>query len=153
MKDVATQQSSQWPLQKWADYVASRFGSNTNIIPGSDPSSSKVYNVISLEISGTKLADMVKPPTIVSEIDWVDNCWNFGPGGKELAVREDMAHVRGEKAEVEKTKGKGKAREPWPKVQLYCLVGICFFRLSEANRRWAPKDPGRLVSTSCTERS
>jgi F-box/leucine-rich repeat protein 10/11 len=122
MTDVATQQSSQWTLKKWAEYVASKFGSNTNSVPGADPSSSKVYNVISLEISGTELADQVQAPTLVSEIDWVDNCWNFGPGGKEMAVRENTAAVRGEKLEGEKGKGKAKAREPWPKVQLYCLV-------------------------------
>lgn len=96
--DVATQSSSQWKLQKWAEYI------------GSDSPAGKIYNVISLEITGTKLGDQVKPPALVREIDWVDNFWNFGPGGKSAAVREEGG-----------AKGTQK-REPWPKVQLYCLV-------------------------------
>jgi F-box/leucine-rich repeat protein 10/11 len=101
-----------------------------------------VFNVISLEISGSKLAEQVTPPTLVSEIDWVDNCWNFGPGGKAAAMKEEFAKQNAEEAkevkelkEVKEKNGNGtangtngkkepriKAREPWPKVQLYCLV-------------------------------
>nr|XP_019011725.1 uncharacterized protein I206_03830 [Kwoniella pini CBS 10737]OCF50506.1 hypothetical protein I206_03830 [Kwoniella pini CBS 10737] len=92
--DVSSQQSSQWTLQKWADYLL------PPPTPDTTPSSSrkKVYNIISLEISDTELAKKVKPPRIVREIDWVDNFWNFTPTG-----------------------GKGKA---YPKVQLYCLMGM-----------------------------
>jgi F-box/leucine-rich repeat protein 10/11 len=148
--DVATQQSAQWTLQKWAAYVESQFkpkikndshhGGPNGDAPGangSGPSSSsnqpvKIYNVISLEITGTELANQVKPPTLVSEIDWVDNFWDFGPGGKSAAVAREMRakserEVNGEAGktngsvvgEVEK---KGKAKQQWPKVQLYCLV-------------------------------
>ena len=97
--DVATQSSAQWKLQKWADYV------------NSDSPSGKIYNVISLEITGTKLGDQVTPPAFVREVDWVDNYWDFGAGGKVAAIREESKV---------KTAAKG---DPWPKVQLYCLVG------------------------------
>ena len=53
-------------------------------------------NVISLEISGTDLADKVLPPRIVRELDWVEKFW---PSTK---------------------KGRG---HNYPKVQLYCLMG------------------------------
>ncbi|ORX38273.1 hypothetical protein BD324DRAFT_620219 [Kockovaella imperatae] len=119
--DVASQQSSQWPLAKWVEYVQSR--KNRHSDPGP---SSKTYNIISLEISGTDLAKKVKPPRLVSEIDWVDNFWNFGPAGKN-AAKEASEQARQEAedgvATAAKSEAKGKAPATWPKVQLYCLMG------------------------------
>jgi F-box and leucine-rich repeat protein 10/11 len=85
--DVATQSNTPgWNLGKWAEYCST------------EPSArDRVRNVISLEISGTRLGDQVLPPRLVREIDWVENFW---PNTK---------------------KGKG---QPWPKVQLYCLMGV-----------------------------
>ncbi|KAG6335225.1 hypothetical protein ID866_3870 [Astraeus odoratus] len=57
----------------------------------------KIRNVISLEISGTPLGDQVLPPRLVRELDWVEKFW---PSTR---------------------KGKG---QPYPKVQLYCLMGV-----------------------------
>lgn len=57
----------------------------------------KIRNVISLEISNTPLAAKVVPPRLVRELDWVEQFW---PSGK---------------------RGKGHA---YPKVQLYCLMGV-----------------------------
>lgn len=75
-----------WDLGKWADYVEL------------DPSKrEKILNVISLEISGTELADMVLPPKIVRDMDWVENFWPSTRKGKNNA---------------------------YPKVQLYCLMGV-----------------------------
>lgn len=127
---MATQSSSQWTLKQWADYVRT----------GVDPTgnSSKVYNIISLEITGTELAKRVRAPQLVREIDWVDNFWNF-PGGKGNVVDEKKQVVGGSapgepaievdlKTEGQGTgvtqdgKAKGKAPSSWPKVQLYCLV-------------------------------
>ncbi|PFH47184.1 hypothetical protein AMATHDRAFT_68337 [Amanita thiersii Skay4041] len=85
--DVATQSTSPgWTLGKWAEYCA--------LEPAQRE---KILNVISLEISGTSLADMIAPPRIVRELDWVENFW---PSTK---------------------KGKGHI---YPKVQLYCLMGV-----------------------------
>src|SRR5882757_855661 len=83
--DVATQSNSPgWTLGRWAEYY------NT------EPSKrDKIRNVISLEISGSKLADQVLPPRLVRELDWVEKFW---PSTR---------------------KGKGHA---YPKVQLYCLM-------------------------------
>lgn len=53
--------------------------------------------MISLEITGTPLADQVLPPRLVRELDWVEKFW---PNTK---------------------KGKGHV---YPKVQLYCLMGV-----------------------------
>lgn len=72
-------------MRKWADYY------------NNPAARDKVRNVISLEISGTKLADKVMPPRIVRELDWVEKFW---PATK---------------------KGKG---HQYPKVQLYCLMGV-----------------------------
>lgn len=85
--DVTTQSNCpSWTLRKWADYY------NT------EPSArDKIRNVISLEISGTTLADQVLPPRLVRELDWVEKYW---PSTK---------------------KGRGHA---YPKVQLYCLMGV-----------------------------
>jgi F-box/leucine-rich repeat protein 10/11 len=139
---VATQSSSQWTLKQWADYVKT----------GTDPNgnSSKVYNIISLEVTGTELAKKVRAPRLVREIDWVDNFWNF-PGGKGNVVDEKKQNgangingnheTNGHITEITgndtnrngvapqtdgptETKPKGKAPSIWPKVQLYCLVSI-----------------------------
>jgi F-box/leucine-rich repeat protein 10/11 len=83
---VATQSSSQWALKQWAEYVRT----------GVDPTgnSSKVYNIISLEVTGTELAKKVRAPRLVREIDWVDNFWNF-PGGKGVVVDEKNHETNG----------------------------------------------------------
>ncbi|KAF9496072.1 Clavaminate synthase-like protein [Pleurotus eryngii] len=85
--DVSTQSTSPgWTLRRWADYYEQ------------EPSArEKVLNVISLEVSGTPLADQILPPRIVRELDWVENFW---PNTR---------------------KGKG---HTYPKVQLYCLMGV-----------------------------
>lgn len=112
--DVASQTSAQWPLAKWAEYIKRR----------SDPSApgpSKTYNIISLEISGTELAQMVRPPRIVAEVDWVEQFWPF-PHGKENTMRAAAKAADGPSEGVPKSRPKNE----WPKVQLYCLVsGTC----------------------------
>ncbi|KAF9932718.1 JmjC domain-containing histone demethylation protein 1 [Mortierella alpina] len=81
--DVATQSElSDWSMGLWADYFKT------------EPKE-RVYNVISLEISGTPLADKVQRPRVVRELDWIDNFWP-----KELRAKE------------------------FPKVQLYCLMSV-----------------------------
>lgn len=85
--DVASQSTSPgWDLGKWANYFYL------------EPSKrDKILNVISLEISGTKLSDMILPPKIVRDLDWVENFWP--------STRKGKGHV-------------------YPKVQLYCLMGV-----------------------------
>lgn len=84
---MASQSTSPgWNLGKWSDYVAL------------EPSQrEKILNVISLEISGTSLADKILPPKIVRDLDWVENFWPSTKKNKQNA---------------------------YPKVQLYCLMGV-----------------------------
>ncbi|KAF9452791.1 jumonji superfamily protein [Macrolepiota fuliginosa MF-IS2] len=85
--DVTTQSTAPgWTLEKWAEYM--------ELEP---EKRDKILNVISLEISSTKLADMILPPRLVRDLDWVENYWPIT------------------------RKGKGHA---YPKVQLYCLMGV-----------------------------
>ncbi|WVQ77635.1 hypothetical protein IAR50_007323 [Cryptococcus sp. DSM 104548] len=128
--DVASQQSSSWPLSAWADYLS----------PPETPEEAqerekerrKVYNVISLEISDTDLAKEVRPPRIVREIDWVDNFWDFGVGkkgkGKGRVKTENgdgaVGGVRAKEEEDEIANAKRNSTVDYPKVQLYCLMGM-----------------------------
>ncbi|KAG5643910.1 hypothetical protein DXG03_009481 [Asterophora parasitica] len=85
--DVASQSTSPgWTLGKWNDYI--------DLEP---EAREKILNVISLEISGTKLADLILPPKLVRDLDWVENYWP--------STRKGKGHV-------------------YPKVQLYCLMGV-----------------------------
>ncbi|CAL1703876.1 unnamed protein product [Somion occarium] len=85
--DVSTQSNLPgWTLEKWAEYV------------DTEPEKrDKIRNVISLEISGTSLADKILPPRLVREVDWVEKFWPITK------------------------KGRGHS---YPKVQLYCLMGV-----------------------------
>ncbi|KAI1315004.1 JmjC domain-containing histone demethylation protein 1 [Mortierella claussenii] len=81
--DVATQSELvDWNLGAWADYFQM------------EPKE-RVYNVISLEITGTSLAEQVRRPKVVRELDWIENFWP-----KSLQQTE------------------------FPKVQLYCLMSV-----------------------------
>ncbi|TRM56644.1 hypothetical protein BD626DRAFT_560748 [Schizophyllum amplum] len=85
--DVATQSGCPgWTMGRWAEY----FNTPTS-------ARDKIRNVISLEISQTKLGERIMPPRLVRELDWVENFW---PSTR---------------------KGKG---HQYPKVQLYCLMGV-----------------------------
>ncbi|KAF9177742.1 JmjC domain-containing histone demethylation protein 1 [Haplosporangium sp. Z 767] len=81
--DVASQSELlDWNMESWAEYFMSEH-------------KERVYNVISLEISGTPLADQVQRPKVVREMDWIENFWP-----QELKATE------------------------FPKVQLYCLMSV-----------------------------
>ncbi|KAK3669389.1 JmjC domain-containing histone demethylation protein 1 [Recurvomyces mirabilis] len=83
--DVKTQNSGQkWNLNRWADYYEQE---------GDDK---PIRNVISLEVSHTRLGRLLRRPQIVRDIDLQDSVW----------PRE------------ERDKGK------WPKVQYYCLMSV-----------------------------
>ncbi|CDH58254.1 clavaminate synthase-like protein [Lichtheimia corymbifera JMRC:FSU:9682] len=81
--DVATQSEvPNWTMGQWAKYY-------------NDQDKDRTRNVISLEISDTKLAESIVRPRIVRELDWIDQVWP-----SSLKPNE------------------------YPKVQLYCLMGI-----------------------------
>ncbi|GAA5881716.1 hypothetical protein JCM3774_005966 [Rhodotorula dairenensis] len=82
--DCASQSSlANWTLGQWADYY-------------DDPRRDKVRNVISLEVSESKLGKMITAPKLVRQLDWVDTVWP-----------EDMK-IPGE----------------YPRVQKYCLMSV-----------------------------
>lgn len=93
-QDVASQTTAPgWTLGKWADYFEM------------EPSKrEKIFNVISLEVSGTKISDLVLPPKFVRDLDWVENFWPSTRKGSHM----------------------------YPKVQLYCLMGVA--------RAWTVRD-------------
>ncbi|KAJ5097526.1 hypothetical protein N7456_008247 [Penicillium angulare] len=84
--DVKSQQGEdkRWNMQKWADYYES-----------SEPNK-PVRNVISLEVSQSKLGRLIKRPKIVRDLDLQDAVWP-----EEL-----------------------KAIGDYPKVQFYCLMSV-----------------------------
>lgn len=83
--DVATQSSTKWSLAQWAYYyktgippttdTKNKSSNSKRAEPDTTAAMQKVYNVISLECTGTELAKLVRPPRLVKEVDWVDNCW------------------------------------------------------------------------------
>lgn len=83
--DVKTQNSgAKMNLAKWADYYEE------------ESDEKQIRNVISLEVSQSKLGRLLRRPKIVRDIDLQDQVW----------------------PQEEKDKGK------WPKVQYYCLMSI-----------------------------
>ncbi|XP_063171672.1 lysine-specific demethylase 2B isoform X4 [Candoia aspera] len=70
----------------------------------------KLYNMISLEFSHTKLANIVKRPNVVDLVDWVDNMWP-----RHLKERQ-----------TESTNAISEMK--YPKVKKYCLMSVkgCF---------------------------
>ena len=87
--DVSKQEDLRMKMREWTEYYNST-------VRG------KVLNVISLEFSGTNLADKVTAPEIVRNISWVDNVW-------PKKMPEDSPHTM-------------------PKVAKYCLMSVkdCF---------------------------
>ncbi|KAK9390298.1 hypothetical protein V1515DRAFT_562605 [Lipomyces mesembrius] len=84
--DVPTQhESPNWDLQRWADYYEQPADQRD-----------RVRNVISLEISNTKLGHMIQRPKFVRDMDLVQKVW------------------------LDELKDKGE----WPKVSLYCLMSV-----------------------------
>ena len=87
--DVKSQEGGQkgWNMRRWADYYEA---------DGEKP----VRNVISLEVSDTKLGRLIRRPKIVRDIDLQDSVW---PADEQ-------------------------SRSNFPKVQFYCLMSVadCF---------------------------
>ncbi|XP_073532381.1 lysine-specific demethylase 2B isoform X3 [Phyllobates terribilis] len=70
----------------------------------------KLYNVISLEFSHTKLEKVVKRPTVVDAVDWVDNMWPQHLKEKQKDATNVISEMK------------------YPKVKKYCLMSVkgCF---------------------------
>ncbi|KAH7731530.1 jmjC domain containing protein [Aphelenchoides avenae] len=69
-----------------------------------------LLNVLSLEFSATQLAETVKPPSFVHELDWVEKYWP-----DELKQRQKISvEVHGDDCDF----------STYPKVQRYCLMSV-----------------------------
>ncbi|CAL9683430.1 unnamed protein product [Knipowitschia caucasica] len=66
----------------------------------------KLFNVISLEFSHTKLETLIRRPTVIDQVDWVDNMWP-----------PDLKHSQTEATNVI-------SEMKYPKVQRYCLMSV-----------------------------
>ncbi|KAI4893783.1 hypothetical protein NFI96_033972, partial [Prochilodus magdalenae] len=97
--DVNTQKGIEMSMSQWRRYYET---------PPSERE--KLYNVISLEFSHTKLEHLVKRPASVDVIDWVDNMW---PRHLKERQRDSTNAI---------------IDMQYPKVQKYCLMSVkgCF---------------------------
>ncbi|XP_075754735.1 lysine-specific demethylase 2B isoform X6 [Pelodiscus sinensis] len=70
----------------------------------------KLYNVISLEFSHTKLENIVKRPNVVDLVDWVDNMWPQHLKERQTDATNALSEMK------------------YPKVKKYCLMSVkgCF---------------------------
>lgn len=89
--DVEDQTDEEWPISHWVDYY--------NLTPSSRK---RIYNVISIEFTHTKLEHMVQSPEIARKLDWVQ----FWPA----EFKDPTIQLRGKMS--------------FPKVQHYCLMGV-----------------------------
>uniref|UniRef100_A0A8C6TWT2 [histone H3]-dimethyl-L-lysine(36) demethylase n=1 Tax=Neogobius melanostomus TaxID=47308 RepID=A0A8C6TWT2_9GOBI len=97
--DVNTQKGIEMSMAQWGRYYET---------PPSERE--KLYNVISLEFSHTKLETLVKRPASVDLIDWVDNMWPRHLKERQTDSTNAIIDMH------------------YPKVQKYCLMSVqdCF---------------------------
>uniref|UniRef100_A0A3Q2E7H1 [histone H3]-dimethyl-L-lysine(36) demethylase n=1 Tax=Cyprinodon variegatus TaxID=28743 RepID=A0A3Q2E7H1_CYPVA len=93
--DVSTQKGTEMSMAQWTRYYETPVSQRD-----------KLYNVISLEFSHTKLENLVKRPTTVELIDWVDNMW---PRHLKERQRDSTNSINDMQ---------------YPKVQKYCLMSV-----------------------------
>ncbi|KAM8924457.1 lysine-specific demethylase 2A isoform 2-T2 [Pelodytes ibericus] len=97
--DVGTQRDIEMTMSQWARYYETP-----------EEEREKLYNVISLEFSHTKLENLVQRPTTVDQIDWVDNIWPRHLKDRQTESTNVIQEMQ------------------YPKVQKYCLMSVrgCF---------------------------
>ncbi|NWI81004.1 KDM2A demethylase, partial [Dryoscopus gambensis] len=93
--DVNTQRDIEMSMAQWARYYETP-----------EEEREKLYNVISLEFSHTKLENLVQRPATVDLIDWVDNMW-------PRHLKESQTESTNAILEMQ-----------YPKVQKYCLMSV-----------------------------
>uniref|UniRef100_A0A673AZZ0 Lysine-specific demethylase 2B n=1 Tax=Sphaeramia orbicularis TaxID=375764 RepID=A0A673AZZ0_9TELE len=92
--DVSTQKGSEMSMAQFVRYYETP-----------EEERDKLFNVISLEFSHTKLENLIKRPT-VDQVDWVDNMW---PPDLKLSQTEATNVI---------------SEMKYPKVQRYCLMSV-----------------------------
>uniref|UniRef100_A0A665VYF9 Lysine-specific demethylase 2B n=1 Tax=Echeneis naucrates TaxID=173247 RepID=A0A665VYF9_ECHNA len=92
--DVSTQKGSEMSMAQFVRYYETP-----------EEERDKLFNVISLEFSHTKLENLIKRPT-VDQVDWVDNMWPPN-------LKESQTEATNVISEMK-----------YPKVQRYCLMSV-----------------------------
>uniref|UniRef100_UPI0035901C94 lysine-specific demethylase 2B-like isoform X2 n=1 Tax=Myxine glutinosa TaxID=7769 RepID=UPI0035901C94 len=93
--DVMTQKGIEMTMSQWARYY------NTP-----EKEREKLYNVISLEFSHTRLEGLVQRPAVVDQLDWVDAMWPRQLKERQTETTNVIAEMK------------------YPKVQKYCLMSV-----------------------------
>lgn len=93
--DVSTQKGTEMSMAQFVRYYETP-----------EEERDKLFNVISLEFSHTKLENLIKRPTVVDQVDWVDNMWP-----------PDLKHSQTEATNVI-------SEMKYPKVQRYDFTGL-----------------------------
>uniref|UniRef100_I3JXM2 Lysine-specific demethylase 2B n=1 Tax=Oreochromis niloticus TaxID=8128 RepID=I3JXM2_ORENI len=92
--DVSTQKGSEMSMAQFVRYYETP-----------EEERDKLFNVISLEFSHTKLENLIKRPT-VDQVDWVDNMWPPGLKQSQTEATNIISEMK------------------YPKVQRYCLMSV-----------------------------
>ncbi|XP_066507893.1 lysine (K)-specific demethylase 2Bb isoform X2 [Hoplias malabaricus] len=93
--DVSTQKGSEMSMAQFARYYETPEGERE-----------KLFNVISLEFSHTKLENLIQRPAVVDLVDWVDNMWPLHLKEKQTEATNVISEMK------------------YPKVQRYCLMSV-----------------------------
>ncbi|XP_077441876.1 lysine-specific demethylase 2B-like isoform X2 [Vanacampus margaritifer] len=93
--DVSTQKGSEMSMAQFVRYYETP-----------EEERDKLFNVISLEFSHTKLENLIKRPTVVDQVDWVDSMW---PSYLKQSQTEGTNVI---------------SEMKYPKVQRYCLMSV-----------------------------
>uniref|UniRef100_A0A7N6B208 Lysine-specific demethylase 2B n=1 Tax=Anabas testudineus TaxID=64144 RepID=A0A7N6B208_ANATE len=92
--DVSTQKGSEMSMAQFVRYYETP-----------EEERDKLFNVISLEFSHTKLENLIKRPT-VDQVDWVDNMWPPDLKQSQTEATNVISEMK------------------YPKVQRYCLMSV-----------------------------
>ncbi|XP_010875855.2 lysine-specific demethylase 2B isoform X3 [Esox lucius] len=93
--DVSTQKGSEMSMAQFVRYYETP-----------EEERDKLFNVISLEFSHTKLENLIKRPTVVDLVDWVDNMWPLQLKQRQTEATNVISEMK------------------YPKVQKYCLMSV-----------------------------
>ncbi|XP_075901092.1 lysine (K)-specific demethylase 2Bb [Nelusetta ayraudi] len=93
--DVSTQKGTEMTMAQFVRYYETP-----------EEERDKLFNVISLEFSHTKLENLIKRPTVVDQVDWVDNMWPPNLKQSQTEATNVISEMK------------------YPKVQRYCLMSV-----------------------------
>ncbi|KAM9306545.1 lysine (K)-specific demethylase 2Bb isoform 2-T2 [Pholidichthys leucotaenia] len=93
--DVSTQKGSEMSMAQFVRYYETP-----------EEERDRLFNVISLEFSHTKLENLIKRPTVVDQVDWVDNMWPPDLKQSQTEATNVISEMK------------------YPKVQRYCLMSV-----------------------------